>query len=335
MTTMARLAAADNLPVTRFSTDALAPARRVAYWREAICETFVRLEFDCDRSRPFHASLACRPLPRFACIAVDASAQRVRRSASLVAGDREATLIVMLQRRGECIAVQDGAEVRLRSGEVAMVDSRRPYALAFPGEFSQTVVRVPVATLEERCGRAATTGARLVRTESSLGRLAVQALDELGRESRASVALPLSTVAFDLLALALGETVPVHPAPTRMATMRLNWAKSQVLAELQDPDLRPQAIAERQGISLRLLQRLFAAQGESLADFILEQRLRRCSEALRDPAFAGRTITEIALSWGFGDSAGFARAFRRRFGMAPREWRREVRCLPHPGSRSE
>ena len=120
-----------------------------------------------------------------------------------------------------------------------------------------------------------------------------------------------------------------------MATMRLSWAKSQVLAELRDPALRPQSVAKRQGVSLRLLQRLFAAQGECLADFILEQRLQRCSEALMDPSNAGRTITEIALSWGFGDSAGFGRAFRRRFGVAPREWRRQVRPRPHPGSRSD
>ncbi len=321
-------------PVTRFSTDAVAPAARAAYWREAICETFVRLEFDCDRTRPFQANLACRPLSRFACIAVDASAQRVRRSAALVAEDREATLIIMLQRRGECVAVQDGTEVRLRSGGVALVDSRRPYALAFPDAFSQTVIRVPAATLEQRCGRAATAGARLVPTESSLGRLAVQALDELGREPRAAVALPLSAVAFDLLALALGETAPADGPPPRMATMRLSWAKAQVLAELRDPALRPQANAERQGVSLRLLQRLFSEQGECVADFILEQRLQRCSEALQEPSNAARTITEIALSWGFGDSAVFARAFRRRFGVAPREWRRQVRREPDRGSRS-
>lgn len=312
-------------PLTRFSTDAVAPLARAAYWREAICETFVRLELDCDRSRPFHASLACRHLPRFACIAVDGSPQRVRRSPALVAEDREATLIVMLQRRGDCIVTQDDAELRLRSGGVALVDSRRPYALAFPDDFSQTVIRVPAAALEQRCGPAASAGARLLSAGSSLGRLAAQALDELGREARAAVALPLSAVAFDLLALALGEAVPAVEEPPRMAAMRISWAKAQVLAELRDPALRPQAIADRQGVSLRLLQRLFSSRGESLADFILEQRLQRCGDALRDPANAHRTITEIALSWGFADSAGFSRAFRRRFGMAPGEWRREVR----------
>jgi AraC-like DNA-binding protein len=110
-----------------------------------------------------------------------------------------------------------------------------------------------------------------------------------------------------------------------MATMRLNWAKTQVLAELRDPTLRPQTVAQRQGVSLRLLQRLFSAHGECLADFILEQRLQRCAEALRDPSKERRTITEIALSWGFGDSAGFSRAFRRRFGTTPRDWRAQVR----------
>jgi len=76
-------------------------------------------------------------------------------------------------------------------------------------------------------------------------------------------------------------------------------------------------VAARQGISLRLLQRHFAAQGESLAAFILEQRLQRCRDALGDPTQARRTITDIALSWGFADSAHLTRTCRRMFGIAP------------------
>ena len=134
------------------------------------------------------------------------------------------------------------------------------------------------------------------------------------------MALPLSTIAFDLLALALAEDLPAATAP-RFATMRVAWAKAQAMDNLHDPDLSPQAVAERQGVSPRLLQRLFAAEGESLAGFILEQRLQRCRDALRHPAQAHRSITEIALAWGFNDPAHFSRVFRRRFGLTPRDWR--------------
>ncbi|MBY0392835.1 MAG: AraC family transcriptional regulator, partial [Novosphingobium sp.] len=32
---------------------------------------------------------------------------------------------------------------------------------------------------------------------------------------------------------------------------------------------------------------------------------------------------EVAFELGFNDSAYFARAFRQRFGVSPREWRRK------------
>ena len=38
-------------------------------------------------------------------------------------------------------------------------------------------------------------------------------------------------------------------------------------------------------------------------------------------ATPGASITEVAFEMGFNDSAYFARCFRQRFGVAPREWR--------------
>ena len=49
---------------------------------------------------------------------------------------------------------------------------------------------------------------------------------------------------------------------------------------------------------------------------------------LCDPALAARTISEIAFGWGFNDAAHFSRAFRARFGAAPRE----LRALAFPTS---
>jgi AraC-like DNA-binding protein len=49
-------------------------------------------------------------------------------------------------------------------------------------------------------------------------------------------------------------------------------------------------------------------------------RLAQCARLLADP-LNDSTVTEISLRHGFTDSASFSRAFRRQFGMAPREMR--------------
>jgi AraC-like DNA-binding protein len=60
--------------------------------------------------------------------------------------------------------------------------------------------------------------------------------------------------------------------------------------------------------------------GTTPSAYILERRLARAAERLG--AAHEASITEIAFELGFNDSAYFARAFRQRFGVSPREWRR-------------
>lgn len=305
----------------RFSTDAVRPAHRLSFWKDAICTAFVRLELECDSRRPFLAALTARSMPRFDCISVSGSAQHVRRSERLVGEDLADSLFLMRQLRGSCVATQGERVLPLPEGGIVLLDSRRPYSLSFPGEFVQTVIKLPASAMEQRLGRGAACGGRALPSACATSRLASLAIDELARETRESVALPLSAIAFDLLALALAQSLPAAASAPRMATMRVAWAKAHALDNLRDASLGPEAVAARQGVSLRLLQRHFTAQGESLAAFILEQRLQRCRDALQDPAQARRTITDIAMSWGFGDSGRFSRAFRRRFGHAPRDGR--------------
>lgn len=306
---------------TQLSTDAVAPAERIAYWNDAICSAFVRLDLECDRRAPFHSELGIRRAATFDLISVAGSAQRVSRSARHVADDPAESLIVMLQLQGDCIATQDGREIHLPARALAFLDSRRPYSLRFPAVFRQIVVKVPARMLEHRLGPLSAFTSRPVEGRSRPGRLARMAIAELGREKRDNVAVPLANIAFDLFGLALAEVGQRAPGTSRMAQMRVQWAKAQVLESLRDPELSPASVAARQGISLRLLQRLFAAEGASLAAHIAEQRLLRCRDALRDPAQATRSITDIALSWGWSDASHFSTAFRRRFGHAPRDAR--------------
>ncbi len=75
---------------------------------------------------------------------------------------------------------------------------------------------------------------------------------------------------------------------------------------------------------MRHLHRLFSSQGGTLGGCIRERRLQHCQADLADPRFLPRTITEIALFWGFSDSAHFSHCFKQRFGISPREFRARV-----------
>jgi AraC-like DNA-binding protein len=309
----------------RFSTDAVRFQDRISYWKDAVCATFVRLDVDCDARAPFHSDLSVRRGSRFDLIDVHGSPQRVTRGARQIRDDGSASLIVMRQVRGEGLAAQHGRELKLTAQSLGVLDSRRPYTLDFPVEFGQLVIKLPVALLEQRLGRCALCAGTIAARDTALGRLTCGAIDELAREPDETAAAMLAGIALDLLLLSLAPLRTGPDAPPRMASMRVAWAKACIAGSLCDPGLTPARVAAAQGVSVRLLQRLFAAEGTSLSEFILEQRLLRCDRALQDAAQARRTITDVALESGFNDPSQFAKAFRRRFACTPSDRRRRSR----------
>ena len=75
------------------------------------------------------------------------------------------------------------------------------------------------------------------------------------------------------------------------------------------------ALAQAAGVTVRQLERLFAAEvGEGVAAHYLRLRLERAAHLLRT---TDQSATDIALACGFQSSSHFSRAFRARFGVAP------------------
>jgi AraC-like DNA-binding protein len=94
--------------------------------------------------------------------------------------------------------------------------------------------------------------------------------------------------------------------------------------ELQNPALGPALLAQRLGISPSRLFAVARRSGATPGQLILERRLLRCRQSLADPAWRGRSITEIAFSWGFQELSHFSRRFSERFGVCPQEYRRRL-----------
>jgi transcriptional regulator GlxA family with amidase domain len=115
--------------------------------------------------------------------------------------------------------------------------------------------------------------------------------------------------------------------------LRAQAAQRDPLRELQlwiadhlDDDLRVEALAERAAMSPRNFARAFRDEtGRTPAAYVTDLRVERSRQLLEDGA---ASIDSIARSCGFGTPETMRRAFARRVGVPPAEYRSRFRREP-------
>jgi AraC-like DNA-binding protein len=98
-------------------------------------------------------------------------------------------------------------------------------------------------------------------------------------------------------------------------------ARAFIAAHGDSPHLTAALVAAAIGCSRTRLFGVFQARGLSVADAIRTARLGHARALLRDGAL---DIGEVALRCGYSDGSAFGKAFRRAFGLSPRDWRMSI-----------
>ena len=99
---------------------------------------------------------------------------------------------------------------------------------------------------------------------------------------------------------------------------RIKRVTSVLDERYKDPPTLEQ-LAESIGLSMSRLSHLFKAEvGMSIQSYVRERRLLMAAMLLVQ---THEHISQIAYSVGFGDVSNFNHAFKRRFGMPPRQYR--------------
>lgn len=118
----------------------------------------------------------------------------------------------------------------------------------------------------------------------------------------------------------------VRPTQERMLTVAAQVqsvlvARAEKVVEryLQQPQLSPEFLCKQLGVSRRTLYRAFEERG-GVHDYILGRRLAAVVARMTEPGET-RTISELAELYGFSGRETFWRAFKRRYGLTPGEFR--------------
>jgi len=228
--------------------------------------------------------------------------------------------------RGRCVIEQDGRRACLSPGDFVLYDTSRPYRIDVRDDFRMTVAMFPGALIQlPPAHKASITAVRLAGDQVLAGLLTPlmrslgSGLTPAGAVATAHLGdavINLITAAFaQQLAPTLSEDTP---AGHKVLAAQVYWFIDE---NLHDPDLNSRAIAAAHFVSIRQLQKVFEAEGESVTTVVRNRRIDRCRRDLADPHLRDQPIATIGARWGFQDAAHFSRLFRATYGYSPREYR--------------
>ena len=298
---------------------------RLTYWNDIIAQTLIPFEVSALENRPFFGKVASDNIG-FATISEVTSDRSVaQRTNRLIAQQTEERVLVLFQLGGESLLQQDRREAHMRPGDWALATSIRPFdvQLATNG-YCHLVVELPTHTLLPRFPLIDSLTATTFSSQSGLSQVTFEFVQSLWRQMEHMSDNTLGQMAntlVDLLSTGLSERRQLTSASVRSKTVTLLEIKRLVSQQLRDPQLSAAAVAAQLYISESYLHRLFKNDGTTFGRYMWASRLEHSRVDLADPRYSHRSISDIAFSWGFNSLNHFSHAFKKQFGVSPRDFR--------------
>lgn len=235
----------------------------------------------------------------------------------------------LLPLHGEMLMLRDGGQARLRPGTGGLIPPAAPFRVVQHRPARVLVLTIPAHEVAGRL-RLASPRATGLDLSAGLGRVVADMVRAVGEE-RETLTERQFDAACDRIAELLCIVVAGQrsgadrpAAPGHLAEVEA-VVRRYVRAHATDPGLTGAAMAQDLGWSLRQIQLALQRAGTTPRELIREERLRLVRDRLRDPLDRHVTITDLAHATGFSSASALSHAFRRRFGVSPRELRQQGR----------
>jgi AraC-like DNA-binding protein len=314
------------------STDEVSARERVPYWTDWIDRLFHGLRSDLYGDTDFEGHIASAHAGEVILTRLESNRHRVMRSSAQVRGSERGYLKIVAPFHGCAGVEQKGREAWVSPGEWSIYDTTDTYAVSNPVPVEHLIVMVPKSHLAERGLAIDELMARRLGAQGGIARVALETMRSAWRELPGmsdDAAQSLGDVITQCVHLSLLDLSGRTTALTQREALR-ERIKQHVLRHLGDPSLSVDRIALALGASRRQLYNAFSDEPDGIAGFVLARRIDACRAAFADPQLAGRSITEIALAFGFSNAAHFSRVFRVHTGLSPSDYRHQRRHEQQP-----
>lgn len=229
---------------------------------------------------------------------------------------------------GNCLWRGPQREHHLVPGELLLINPDDPVDLTYSEDCEKFILKVPTRLLESICDeqrwQRPSGGVRFLRNHYRLDELDgfVNLLGMVCHEAEVSDSLPRvqghysQIVASKLLTLMSTNVQRENlGAPGASLERILDYIERNLKLELP-----AEALAEQACMSLRSLYALFDRHlGTTPKQYVRQRKLQRLHECLADPSCSVRSVTELAMDYGFMHLGRFAESYRQQFAELPSE----------------
>ena len=298
------------------STAGLAPKRQIQCWSDALTDLCGHFSVDPLEASNLEGRINFTTVSKLKLCQIEASQHRISHAATPSHNSEHPYVKILFQTYGISYFEQNGCQIQVKPGDCLAYDVSSPHTIISPSLTRHEVVIVPKELLRERGFHFGKMSACKLSSLTGTGRIAHDfvhaAFDEAGKLSpNSAVGVAESLIDLLLLPLREADTAFDRVGPEAMYVR----AQAFIHEHLRDPDLCIDQISTSLGCTKRYLHMVFSERGMTVSDYIWRARLQHCRQELE--AYADKTITDVAFSWGFSSSSHFSRVFRKCFGVSP------------------
>lgn len=303
--------------------------KSLAEYEAAISDEYAPLALETvDNSIPFRSTLASRSLGWMRMSRVHASSSFSGYRKAKSHPDRREELVLMLVEEGWFSVVQHGRKTECGANTLVLMDCDAAMDAVQIGATSALAFKMPKVILRAHYANIDSAYATAVNAFDGCPAILRDLMLSVWRNHEKLTPEDLAHLPSSILNLAGLVFLQGDQARRETSSMAVHYERIEqaIIANLSDPDLSPTKVAGELGISKSYLFAVTNWGGSTFRRMVMEHRLERCRKALADPAEAHRSITDIALGWGFQNPSHFSRCFVGRYDATPSGYREQIRA---------
>jgi AraC-like DNA-binding protein len=294
--------------------------------RETLLKGGLSLDVFKKRSTPLDVEIGFHAADNLNLVKVSGEPVRVSRGRAEISSDEGAFLGVLFQKTGRTVYESRSEQTILNSGDLLIWHGGCSVRFDMPESFQKVCLLVPIAIFEGVLPEANSYAGLHLHQRHSVSRLLGTCLNTLADDVLTNAA-ETAGAAVELTLGLLGAALTQRRESSNIGprTSLYQRVTSFIDSRLGDLELSPTMLARAHHISTRYLHLIFSERGTTVGTWIKSRRLARCRAALAN-SNNDRTVTEIAMRWGFSDVAHFSRSFRSAYGVSPLKFRGTLRA---------